>query len=69
MILKSLRSLSTEVNRHFYDMVKIRVIIIQNINIFTIYGNLLENIITILSITYQNKTRMPQKNTKYLVYP
>ena len=69
MILKSLRSLSTKVNRHFYDMVKIRVIIIQNINIFTIYGNLLENIITILSITYQNKTRMPQKNTKYLVYP
>ena len=54
-------SLSTNVNRTFYDMVKIRVIIIQNVNIVTIYETLFENAIIILPITYQNKTKMPGK--------
>ena len=35
---------------------------------FTIYETLLENIITILPRTYQNKTKMPGKNRKCLVY-
>ena len=42
-------------------MVKIRVIIVQNVNIFIIYGALFENVITISPITYQNKTKMPGK--------
>ena len=54
-------SLSTNVNRTFYDMVKIRVIIIQNVNIVTIYETLFENAIIVLPITYQNKTKMPGK--------
>ena len=54
-------SLSTNVNRTFYDMVKIRVIIIQNVNIVTIYETLFEKAIIILPITYQNKTKMPGK--------
>ena len=42
-------------------MVKIRVVIIQNVNIFAIYEILFENVITILPTTYQNKTKMPEK--------
>ena len=57
-------SLSTNVNRTFYDMVKIRVIIIQNVNIVTIYETLFENAIIILPITYQNKTEMPGKKIR-----
>ena len=54
-------SLSSKVNRPFYDMVKILVIIISNVNIFTIYKALFENVATILPIIYQNKTKMPGK--------
>ena len=49
-------------------MVKIRVIIIENVNIFTIYETLFENATTILPIKYQNKTKLLVKNRKYLVY-
>ena len=38
MIKKGSRSLSTKVNIHFHDMVKIRIKIIQNVNIFALYG-------------------------------
>ena len=34
----------------------------------SIFETLLENIITVLPITYQNKTKMPGKNTNSLVY-
>ena len=51
-IHKRSQSLSTKVNRPFYDMVKIRVIIIYNVNIFTIYETLFESVITILPKTY-----------------
>ena len=61
MIQKKSCSLSTKVNRPFYDMVKIRVIIISIVTIFTIYETLSENVITTLLITYQNKTKMPGK--------
>ena len=57
MIQKRWWSLSTKINRPFYDMVKIRVIVIQNVNICNIYETLFENVITILPITYQNKTK------------
>ena len=43
-------------------MVKVRVIIIRNVNFFTIYETLLENVIATLPITYQNKNKMPGKN-------
>ena len=66
MIQKKSRSLSTKVNRPFYDMSKIRVMIILNVDIFVIYEILLENVITILPITYQNKSKMPGKNRKCL---
>ena len=61
MIQKRSCSLSTKVNRCFYDMVKTRVTVIQNVNIFTICETLFENIITILPITYQHKTKIPGK--------
>ena len=67
MIQKKSRSLSTKVNRPFYDMSKIRVMIILNVDIFVIYEILLENVITILPITYQNKSKLPRKNRKCLV--
>ena len=47
MIQKKSCSLSTKVNEPFNDIVKIRVVIIQNANIFTIYETLLENAVTI----------------------
>ena len=62
MIQKRPYSSSTKVNRPLYGMVKICVIIIQNVNILFIYDTLLENVIIILLITYQNKTKMPGKN-------
>ena len=68
MIQKRSCCLRTKVNRRFYGMGKICVIIIENINIFTIYERLFENVMTILSITYQDKTKMPGKNRKCLVY-
>ena len=68
MIQKRSCSLSTKVNQPFHDMVKIRVIIIENVNIFTIYETLFENATTILPIKYQNKTKLLVKNRKYLVY-
>ena len=42
MIHKRSCSLNTKVNRTFYDMVKIRVVITQNVNIFTMYETLFE---------------------------
>ena len=68
MIQKRSCSLSTKDNISFYDMVKICVIIIENVTFFTIYETLFENVITILRITYQNKTKMPGKNRKSLAY-
>ena len=54
-------SLSSKVNRPFYDMAKILVIIISNVNIFTIYKALFENVTATLPILYQNKTKMARK--------
>ena len=48
-------------------MVKICVIIIWSVNIFTKYETF-ENGTTILPITHQNKTKMPGKNWMCLVY-
>ena len=53
MIQKRLCSLSNKVNRPFYGMVKILIIVIWNANIFTVYETF-ENVRTILPITYQN---------------
>ena len=44
MIQKRSYNLSTKTNRHFYDTVKIRVKIIQNVKIFTIYEVIFENV-------------------------
>ena len=67
MIQKRSRSLRTKVNKPLYDIVKVRVIIIQKVDIFAMYETLFENVITILPITYQNKTKMPGKNRNCLV--
>ena len=61
MIKKRLCSLNTKVNKPIYDMVKIRVIIIYNVMIFTIYVALLANAITVLLIIHQNKPKMTGK--------
>ena len=46
MIQKTLCGLSTEINfKHFYGMVKIRVLIISNVNFLIIYEILFRNII------------------------
>ena len=42
-------------------MVKIRVTIIKNVNIFIVYETLFENVKIILTITYQNKIKMSRK--------
>ena len=65
MIQKRFSSLSTKVKKAFYGMVKVRVIIMQNANIFTTYEALFENVLTILPITFRNKT--PGKSRKCLV--
>ena len=50
-------------------MVKCRVIKLNvDIDIFTIPETLFENVITILPITYQKKTKMSNINKKYQVY-
>ena len=41
MIQKQPCSLSAKVECHFYDIVKIRLEMIDNLNIFTIYGYLI----------------------------
>ena len=45
-------------------MVKIHVIIIQNVNIFTIYETQFQSVINISLMIYQNKIKMPGKNRK-----
>ena len=55
---------------HFFDFLmlfdqKIRAVKKKKMSIFE---TLLENIITVLPITYQNKAKMPGKNTNSLVY-
>ena len=64
MIQKSSCSVSTKVNKYFYGMVKIHVIIIQNVNIFTIYETQFQSVINISLMIYQNKIKMPGKNRK-----
>ena len=49
-------------------MVKIRVTIIKNVNIFTLNEILFEDFITILLIMYHNNTKIPGQNRKRLVY-
>ena len=61
MVQKRLYSLNTKANRPFCDVVKISIIT-QNVNVFTIYETLFENVITILPISYQNKIKMAGKN-------
>ena len=68
MIQKRSYISSTKDNIPFYDMVKIRVITIENVTFFTIHETLFKNVITILPISYQNKTKMPGQNRKCLVY-
>ena len=50
------------------NMVNIRVIIIWNVNIFTIYETLFQNVINVSPIIYQNKTKIPGEICKCLVY-
>ena len=57
---------SCSLRTNVYEMVKIRVIIIQNVNVFAIYGTVFQGVLKILPITYQNKTKMPGKNKKCL---
>ena len=42
-------------------MVKIRVIIIENVNVLTMYETLFEKVITTLPITYQKKLKCLEK--------
>ena len=60
-------SLSPKVNWNFYDMIKIRLIMIRNVNIFTIYESLLQNVTKILPTIYHNKTKVPRKMRKFRV--
>ena len=42
MIKKRLSSLSSKCNRHFYGTVKIRAIIVLNVNVFNTYETLVQ---------------------------
>ena len=44
---------------NFYEMVKIRVIIISNVNILTINETLFQNVIDISPTIHQNLTKVP----------
>ena len=46
-------------------MVKINLIIINKVNIFTIHESLLEHVINILLTIYQNKTKVLGKSSKF----
>ena len=67
MIDKRSCNLSTKVYRPFYGIVKIPVTIMKNVNIFTIYETLFENVITIVSISYKNKTKIHGKKVSALL--
>ena len=67
MIQKRLRTLSTKVNGNFFDIIKIRLIMINNVNICTIYESLIYNAMTILLTIYQNKTKYLGKMSKLRV--
>ena len=61
-------SVSTKVDWNFYNIVKTYLIMINNVNYLTIYVSLLQNIIKLLSTTYQNKTKDLGKVRKLLVW-
>ena len=67
MIQKRLRTLSTKVNGNFFDIIKIRLIMINNVNICTIYESLIYNAMKILLTIYQNKTKFLGKMSKLRV--
>ena len=67
MIQKRSCNLSTKVNRNFCDIVKIRLTMADNVNIFTICESLLQKVIKILQIIYQNKSKVPGKMSKFWV--
>ena len=48
-------------------MVKRRFIMIYNVNIFTMYESLLKNIIKVLPIIYQSKTKNLEESNKFRV--
>ena len=60
---------STKVNRYFYEMAKIGVMIIQNIYIFSICKILFQNVIQFSLIIYQNKLKFQEKieNTWFII--
>lgn len=61
MIEKIPCRLITKYKFHFYDMVNIHSIMINNVYIFTIYESLLQNVIKILPKIYRHKTNVPGK--------
>ena len=63
---KEVVQVRTKVNRSFDDMVKIRVVIVQSVSIFTKCGSLIKNVIIILPIAYQIKIKMPGEKKKVL---
>lgn len=65
MIEKRSRSLSTKVNSNFYDMVKVCLIMINNVNI--IYESLIENVMKTLPTIYQKETKSSGKTSKFRV--
>ena len=48
-------------------MIKIHLIVINNVNIYTIYQSLLYNVIKLLPTINQNKTEGPGKMSKFRV--
>ena len=67
MIKKRSCSLSTKINWHFSDMVKIRFIMTNNVNIFTLYESLLQNVMQILRTIFKKKTNVLGKSSKFQV--
>ena len=67
MIQKRSCTLITKVNWDSYDMVKSGLIMINNVNIFTIYESLLQNVIKILPAIQHNKTKVLGKMRKFWI--
>ena len=60
-------SLSAKVKWNFYDMIKIPLIMIKNVIIFTIHESLLQNVMNILPTIYLNKTKVLGEINKFRV--
>ena len=65
MIQKRSCTLNAEFNWHFYDIIKICLIVVNNVNLFTMYESLLENFMKMLPTICQSNLDFCEKWAKF----